>query len=132
MLIRTIRVVNPNLTNQRGQNFAGLAEKRVIGERSQRRWIFVDLDHNRARVFRAAPQIGRGRDEVRSPDEKDPVAVFGSADCGFDRVDRQHFAKPNDVRPKMPAARSTSLLFEIKIFAAAIVLKAAKAMNVSV
>jgi hypothetical protein len=32
----------------------------------------------------------------------------------------------------MSAARSTSLLFEIEIFAAAIVLEAAKTMNVSV
>ena len=99
MLVRAFRFVNPNLLDERRQDLAGFAEKRMIGEGSERRWILVDLDHDRAVIFRAPPQIGRWINHARSPDRKENVAQLGRVRSGSKRIDWQHFAEPNDVWP---------------------------------
>src|SRR5215470_11336180 len=132
MLVSSFGLVNPNLVDKRRQNLAGFAEKRIIGEGSERRWIFVDLNHGCAVVFRATPEIGCGINDARGADGKENVAIFGGRYCGFERISWQHFAKPNDVRSQMSAARSTSTVFDIEVVAWTITFETTEAMNVSV
>jgi hypothetical protein len=104
----------------------------MIGEGSERRRIFVDLDYDCTGVFRATPQISRRINHARRADRKENVAGFRGVDGRFKSIDRKHFTEPNDVGPQIAAARSTSTLFDVEVVAGAVVLKTTKAVNVSV
>ena len=87
MLVRSLGFVNPNLLNKLRQDFACFAEKRIIGEGSKRCRIFVDLNDDRAAIFRATPQISRRVNNARGSDRKENVAHFGSFGRSFNGAD---------------------------------------------
>src|SRR4029077_20142714 len=132
MLFSCAALVNPNLIDQRRQDFAGFAEKRIMGEPSQRRRIFVDFNDSRAVFFCAAPQIGRGIHEAGSSNRQKYMALFHCSGCCLERSYRQRFAEPNDVWPQISAARSTSTFFDIEVAPRAFIFETTKTVNVSV
>src|SRR6266571_7361147 len=104
----------------------------MVGEGSKWRWIFIDFNNNRVALFRPTPQIGRGIDDAGGPNRKEDVALFRSCDGRFESIGRQHFAKPNNVRPQISAARSTSAIFDIEVITRTIVFETAEAVKISV
>src|SRR5437588_12243454 len=104
----------------------------MVGEGSKWRWIFIDFNNNRVALFRPTPQIGRGIDNAGGPNRKEDVALCRSCDDRFQSIGRQHFAKPNNVRPQISAARSTSAIFDIEVITGTIVFETAEAVKISV
>src|SRR5438477_6122252 len=104
----------------------------MVGEGSKWRWIFIDFNNNRVALFRPTPQIGRGIDDAEGPNRKENVALFRSCDGRFEFIGRQHFAKPNNVRPQISAARSTSAIFDIEVITRTIVFETEEAVKISV
>src|SRR6266513_293165 len=104
----------------------------MVGEGSKWRWIFIDFNNNRVALFRPTPQIGRGIDDAGGPNRKEDVALCRSCDGRFESIGRQHFAKPNNVRPQISAARSTSAIFDIEVITRTIIFETAEAVKISV
>src|SRR2546425_12776075 len=104
----------------------------MVGEGSKWRWIFIDFNNNRVALFRPTPQIGRGIDDAGGPNRKEDVALFRSCDGRFESIGRQHFAKPNNVRPQISAARSTSTMLDVEVVACTIVFETTEAMQIAV
>src|SRR5207302_10329549 len=88
-------------------------------------------DDDCAAFFSVAPKISRGINNARGPNRKEDIARFSGRDCTFDRVSRQHFAKPNHVRPQIAAARSTSTVLDVEVAARASVFETTETMNIS-
>jgi len=132
MLLSAAILVNINLFNKCRQNFAGFAEKRMVGERSKWRWIFIDFNNNRVALFRPTPQIGRGIDDAGGPNRKEDVSLFCGVDRSFECIGWECFTKPNHVRSQIAAARSTSAIFDIEVITRTIVFETEKAVQISV
>ncbi len=133
MLIGSATLANPNLPSKFRQYLTGFTEKGIIGEGSQRRWVFINFDDDRAGVFRATPEIGRRINQTRSSDRKENVTRFRRPPRLFGSHQRATFRRTRQRRAANVRRTTASTVFAMsKLSSLAIVFETAKPMNIAV